>query len=380
MENTIRGSFSENQAAEIKLPATERLKFVKSLGAGKAARVELMKNEKGRVFAEKHFTNGSILTRWTYKLAFQAPLPYRTNINAVATAYYTRKVVRDLTVAWFGTPRVADALYIRWDNKHVGWVLGTEYIKGRGPDPVLRNSKYEISELMAFMDKLMDHLYEAGLYGPMWQADKGLSVPTSNFLLDENENWIWIDLESAVPGLRFFKPKPYLKDARQKGFIPLFADIDFEKLSNYLEKNQDLLLKYPLLQTTVKKLQAHMRAWKESEISIFRNRAQNKPRFFHEDKLKRNVTNQYLGAWKHEYEITRKVENRVRNSIWKLLSVLFFADLRYLVANENYRGRWIERKYFKMELKRRIPIGYRKKLLRNYIMSKFLFKELHLWL
>ncbi len=365
---------------EIKLAKSEQLKYVKSLGKGKAARVELVRDSQERFIAEKQFTCGSALTRWLYKLSFQAPLAYRNNVNAAATAFYTRQVIRDLTDFWFGSPRVAEAKYIRWDSENEGWVLGTEYIKGRGPDPNLRDTKFEIFELISYMDKLMEHLYEAGLYGPMWQADKRLSVPTSNFLLNEKNEWIWVDLESAVPALRLLRNSPYLREARKKGFVPLFGDIDFEKLARYIEKHQLKLSKYPALLKNIERLEHYMRAWKESELAIFRNRKNGQARFFNEMELKNNVIEQYVTTWKKEYTISQKTENRVRKSFGMLLLLLIFADIVALVTSKKYHAHWIENKYRKLEHKDRIPRGYREKLLANLILSKLVFKELQYWL
>lgn len=376
--------FGDNQLVdsinEIKLPTPSNLKFIKSLGKGKAARVELVKDTQKRLIAEKQFTRGSALTRWLYKLSFQAPLAYRNNIHAVATAYYTRQVIRDLTQFWFGSPRVAEAKYIRWDSKNEGWVLGTEYIKGRGPDPNLRDTKFEIFELISYMDKLMEHLYETGLYGPMWQADKRLSVPTSNFLLNAKNEWIWVDLESAVPALRLLTNKPYLREARKQGFVPLFGDIDFEKLAKYIKANRAKLNKYPELQENIERLERHMRAWKESELAIFRNRKNNKARFSNDKRLKMKVVDQYITTWQQEYTITKKTERRLRRSFGFFLLFLTFADTVCLITSNKYHARWIENKYRKLEHKNRIPRGYRKKLRSNLLLSKLVFKELQYWL
>jgi hypothetical protein len=362
---------------DIQLPESEQLKYIRSLGAGKAARVQLVKDSKGRLIAEKHFTRGSSMTRWLYKLSFQAPLPYKNNVHAVATAYYTRQIVRDLTEFWFGTPRVAEAKYIRWDEQNECWVLGTEFIKGRGPDPNQRGTKFEIFDLTSYMDDLMDHLYESGLYGPMWQADKGLSVPTSNFLLNDRGEWIWVDIESAVPALRLLRNRPYLREARKAGFVPLFSDIDFGKLDKYIKKNRSKLSKFASLQKNIKKLKFHMREWKESELALFRN---SKTRFFKEDKVRAKVVDQSVSTWKREYTISKKTETRVRRSFTLFLLFLLFADTACLVSSKKFHAQWIENKFKKLEQKDRIPRGYRKKLFGNLILSKLVFKELQYWL
>ena len=364
-------------AGDIQLPESEPLKYIRSLGAGKAARVQLVKDRKGKLIAEKHFTRGSAMTRWLYKLSFQAPLAYRNNEHAVATAYYTRKVVRNLTEFWFGTPRVAEAKYIRWDKKNEGWVLGTEFIKGRGPDPNQRGTKFEIFDLTSYMDDLMEHLYEAGLYGPMWQADKGLSVPTSNFLLNDQGEWIWVDIESAVPGLRLLRNRPYLKEAREAGFVPLYGDIDFVKLEKYVKAHRSELSKFTKLKNNIKKLKYHMREWKRSELALFRN---GKTRFFQEERSRAKIVDQYVATWKRDYTISEKTENRVRRSFIFLLLFLLFADTVCLVTSKKFHAVWIENKFRKLEQKDRIPRGHRKSLMKNLLLSKLVFKELQYWI
>ena len=365
---------------KIILPEREHVEVVKNLGSGKAARVLLVKRVNGELVAEKQFVHGNILTRGLYKLCFQAPLPYRTNRFAIASAYYTRKVVMHLTEFWFGTPRVADARYIRWDDGNCGWVLGTEYIEGRGPNPLLRNGNYEIFELEAFMDRLRDHLMESGLYGPIWQSDKSLSVPTSNFLLNGKNEWIWIDLEAAVPNLRFIKNKSYLKESKMEGFSPLFGDIDFDKLFEYMEKNRDRIKNYKLLKSYANKLRHFMVEWKYREIAIFRTASEYKIKESEKKKRNMEITNQYLDAWREEYGLSYSMEIRIRRSRFFLLLFMAFADLFYIVLNRQYFNRWIEQKYQKLEDRGRIPAGYRKNITINWIMSKFLFKELQLWL
>jgi hypothetical protein len=359
------------------MPKSERLKYIRSLGAGKAARVKLMKDRKGNLIAEKHFTRGSSMTRWLYKLSFQAPLAYRNNKHAVAAAYYTRKVVRDLTEFWFGSPRVAEAKYIRWDEQNDGWVLGTEFIKGRGPDPNQRGTKFEIFDLTSYMDDLMEHLYEAGLYGPMWQADKGLSVPTSNFLLNDKGEWIWVDIESAVPGLRLLRNRPYLREARKAGFVPLYADVDFEKLDNYIKTHSAELSRFRSLQENISKLKFHLTEWKKSELALFRN---GKTQFFQDDQVRAKVVDHYVSTWKRDYTISKKTEARVRRSFLFLLLFLLFADTACLVSSKKYHAAWIENKFRKLEQKDRIPRGYRKNLMKNLILSKLVFKELQYWI
>src|SRR5919108_2704725 len=101
-------------------PITLALDHLRTLGRGRGARVELVRDRRrNRLVAEKVFGVGrgwsSRLVDTLYGLCFQAPFPYRTTASAVWSAYYRRKAIRLLTEYWFGEPCVADALYVRWD-------------------------------------------------------------------------------------------------------------------------------------------------------------------------------------------------------------------------------------------------------------------------
>jgi hypothetical protein len=88
---------------------------------------------------------------------------------------------------------------------------------------------------------------------------------------------------------------------------------------------------------------------------------------------------QYVSAWKKEYNISEKTERRLRGSQLFLYLFLVFADMFYLVIDEDYNKRWKESKFRRMEDDGRIPVGYRKNLRTNWFYSKFIFKELHYW-
>src|SRR5919108_147372 len=128
----------------------------------------------------------SLITNTLCRLCYQAPFPYRATASAVWAAYCRRKALRLLTEYWFGVPCVADALYVRWDAESKAFVLGTEYIAGRGPrlsppDPYLVQRWLggralpprpidDMDTLVAFMDQLRSLLQESGFTGTQWQV------------------------------------------------------------------------------------------------------------------------------------------------------------------------------------------------------------------
>ncbi|HSF30889.1 MAG TPA: hypothetical protein VLK82_10525 [Candidatus Tectomicrobia bacterium] len=114
-------------------PITLTLEFVRTLGPGRGARVDLVRDLRTDcLIAEKVFGFGrgwsAPLTNALYRLCYQVPFPYRRTASAARAAYYRRKALRLLTEYWFGVPGVADALYVRWDSASKAFVLGTEYV------------------------------------------------------------------------------------------------------------------------------------------------------------------------------------------------------------------------------------------------------------
>ncbi len=171
--------------------------FVRYLGMGVGAEVNLVRDPAtGRLCAEKLFRSkpsvSAFIRDTLYWVCFQAPFPYRTNMDAIQAAVFRRKVLRSLTEFWFGRPLVAEAWYTRWDDTAKAYVLGTEYVAGRGPRPAeynphilrdfFRNSagrlanrvfraetqkvtstRWEIDEVTHWLDELKTRFHEAYL-------------------------------------------------------------------------------------------------------------------------------------------------------------------------------------------------------------------------
>ncbi len=250
-------------------PEEVSLEFVRNLGSGRAAEVQLVKNTlTGELYAEKLFNSKKSVAElgrnFIYWTCFQSAFPYNSKDNAIKASMFRRKVLRELTEFWFGKPLVADAFYTRWDEKSQGYILGTEYIEGRGPkpgefnprsfrnfflnypirfckmlfgnrDPKIEGPSWEIDEVATDLDKFKSKFHEAGFIGSVWQVDKMLSVPTSNLLRDKNGNWILVDVESGMPALVLLS---HIWSSIRFGSFPLFDDTDFPKLRKYLDANR----------------------------------------------------------------------------------------------------------------------------------------------
>jgi hypothetical protein len=157
--------------------------------------------------------------------------------------------------------------------------LDTEFIAGRNVSlrhPINKVGHKELGELRyQIMKPLQKRLIESGFDGLVWQAGKGNPVALNNFLIDDASTdeltFVWIDMESGVPALfplnvltlfTFYLPKSF------KHKIPLFDDVDINKLKNYVNNHQTDLErelereKYWELLDYIQKLKNHQKKWK----------------------------------------------------------------------------------------------------------------------
>jgi hypothetical protein len=325
-------------------PVELLLEKVATLGRGRGARVDLMRDlRRGRLIAEKVFRTGwgvsSLLTHALYRGCFQSPFPYRTTVRAVWAAFYRRKAIRLLTEYWFGEPRVADALYVRWDGVENTFVLGTEYIDGRGPRvsspdpdaprpwPRLRppqDARDEMSELIAFMDRLRAHLGESGFVGAQWQVDPGTLVATANFLRQQGR-WIAVDLESGVPAVTM--PR-YVWQGLRLGRLPLFDDTDFAAAWSYHNRHTEPLTrrlgpaKAGYLRYALKELEVQERLWKAGEVALLRE-----PSRWTLAERRDHVRRHTLDRWLQEARISPEAASQAAASTARFLAHGLFGGM-----------------------------------------------------
>jgi hypothetical protein len=303
-------------------PITLTLEHIKTLGRGRGARVDLVRDLRtNRLMAEKVFGFGhgisSLITSILYRLCYQASFPYRATASAVWAAYFRRKALRLLTEYWYGVPCVADALYVRWDTESKAFVLGTEYIAGHGPrlsspDPYLlqrwlgRRSLPprpvdDMDTLVAFMDQLRSHLQESGFTGAQWQVDRRTLVATANCLHD-GDKWVVVDLESGVPAVTM---PQYLLQGLHMGRLPLFDDTEFATLWSYVERHEEAVSQrlgpegLRDLRRVIKELEEHERLWKMGEIALLRE-----PRRWARPEDRAHIRRQALDRWLQEGRIS----------------------------------------------------------------------------
>ncbi len=338
------------------------LERIEYLGSGHAGKVyKVVDPKSGKLYAEK-VRDSTPFAKRIYLLAFQAPPPDR-NEHAVITAKLTRNLLKIILERWHnedpGIPLIADAVGIKYSEEERAYSLITEFIEGRGPIP----GTYEIFELMECMDTLSEKLFEAGLYGPAWQTDKSNMTSTANFKLNKKDNrWYWIDTEPGMIAIRLARKKRYIKAAKKAGFGPLFADIDFEKLRNYVKRER-----IEGLEGLIDDLEREMKEWKRSEISLFRDGGFDKNK----------VREWYVEAWTKERYLSNNTQKLLKKSTLAFYLYLVFGHLTSLALNDRYKSKIIEEKFKDLEEEEIVPKGYRKHVIANYILSALSPKVIH---
>jgi len=271
---------------------------IRVLGQGRAAEARLVQatNETGEsvMCVEKIFHPG-LLTRSIYRAAFQTSFAYQHNEDAIRACFYRRRVAAAIVEAMIPVLKVAQPLYVRWNESTQALVLASEFIRGRGiipqdVDPTMirrwlaKNlagrsrpesttiEQEEIAELLSLMTRLESLLIECGLTGSGWQVCKRAMVSTANLLRTES-GYVVVDLESGIPSV--LVPVYVLQGIRLQS-LPLFDDLDPIQLQSWLLDHNDHLTaklgdtRLQQIKADVSSLILHNENWKLSEPAIGR--------------------------------------------------------------------------------------------------------------
>ena len=198
--------------------------------------------------------------RTLYWIAFQAEYPYSSNLAALIAAKYRRDVAGRLTLHRFHREVVAPIIDITPIGTWFG--LRSQLVIG---DEVARDDESQrfLTEVAAFFDA-------TGL--PVWQINPNSPTAYGN-LIKTPQGYKIIDLESGVPS-----PTPITGSWRrtvEAGFVPMFDDIDFYRLRDYIAHNQDSLIAsfgqdwVSRLNSDVDSLELATRLWKSGERRLW---------------------------------------------------------------------------------------------------------------
>lgn len=273
------------------------VRVLKTLGHGRAARAELVDAEMpdGRVLrcVEKVFDPG-LLTRTIYRCSFQSPFAYQSNRDAILASFYRRRVAAAVLAGSKIDVSIAAPIYVRFEPTVRSWVLGAEWINGRGIKPApadpnrvrrwlagnssgsesgqLAGQPHEVDVLVETMGRLETMFERCGLVGSGWQVAPRALVSTAN-LLRTGERYTIIDLESGIPAV--LVPR-YLLSGLRDCSLPPFDDLDAQRLRSWIDENK-LLLTFRIgeqglaqLRDDSEQLITHTSRWKESEVALAR--------------------------------------------------------------------------------------------------------------
>ena len=168
------------------------------------------------------------LVRILYWIAFQAKFPYETNAAALESGRFRRQIASLLTIHRFGKDLVAPVTTI--DCTHGNCSFVTEFIPGE----LAKNDE----PAQKFLGEVTECFAEAGL--SVWQVNPRNPHSHTNLILTPEGDYKIIDLESAVISL--FPAPGQFRSSLKSGNIPIFDDIDFPRLRNYVSTNEAALM------------------------------------------------------------------------------------------------------------------------------------------
>ena len=201
------------------------------------------------------------LVRLRYWLAFQAKFPYEYNVAALDAGKYRRQIASLLTIHRFGKDLVSPVTAV--DCEHGRYSFVTEFVPGEkvGND----------AEAKRFLGQVTDIFAEAGL--GVWQVNPHNPHAHTNLIRTPEGDFKIIDLESAVVTL--LPARGQFRSALKSGNFPIFDDISFPRLRQYISTNQAGLEASlgPDGLAGLKRATGHaeraISAWKESEPRIW---------------------------------------------------------------------------------------------------------------
>lgn len=160
-----------------------------------------------------------------YRLAFQAPFPYRANRAALDAAVHRRNLAGMLTEYWYGDNRVARAIGIEEIDGRLA-IVG-ELVDGTEPR--------HCDRARAFLFDLASRFDQVGL--PSWQIDPRQPRAIGNLIERPDGTFMIIDLESGLVS-PLASPRAWWRAIR-RGSVPLFDEVYFDLTRQYVEREAD---------------------------------------------------------------------------------------------------------------------------------------------
>ena len=167
------------------------------------------------------------IVRLLYWFSFQAKFPYESNVASLNAADFRRQIASLLTRHRFGKDLVAHVTAINCAHGSCSFV--TEYVPGDLAENDERTKEFlgQVSELFA----------DAGL--SVWQVNPRNPHAHTNLIQTAEGDLKIIDLESAV--VTPFPAPGQWRASFKRGAVPVFDDIDFNRMRVYVDTNAKAL-------------------------------------------------------------------------------------------------------------------------------------------
>ena len=201
------------------------------------------------------------LVKLLYWLAFQAKFPYTSNPVALRAASYRWQIASLLTIHTFGKDLVAHVSSVSCPHGDCSFV--TEFVPGDRAE--------NDEDARRFLARVSSAFAEAGL--SVWQVDPRNPHFHTNLICSPEGEFKIVDLESAVVSLL---PAPgQWRSSLKSGNIPIFDDIDFARLGDYITTNETALRAslgpegLTELRGAAHRCEQAIREWKDAEPRIW---------------------------------------------------------------------------------------------------------------
>ena len=201
------------------------------------------------------------VVRLLYWIAFQARFPYEGREISLHAAEYRRKIASSLTLHKFGKDLVAPVTAVNCMHGNCSFV--TEFVAGE---------KVENDDgARLFLGQVAQTFADAGL--GVWQINPRNPHAHTNLIRTADGDMIIIDLESAV--VTPFPAPGQWRSALRLGTVPVFDDIDFERLRAWTKENESALQTslgrdgLAEFQEAIDKGEDAIRTWKDAELRIW---------------------------------------------------------------------------------------------------------------
>ena len=201
------------------------------------------------------------IVRLLYWISFQAKFPYESSETSLHAAEYRRKIASFLTRNRFGKDLVAPVTAVNCMHGSCSFV--TEFVAGEKVE--------NDDEARLFLGEVAQTFADSGL--GVWQINPRNPHAHTNLIRTADGDMIIIDLESAV--VTPFPAPGQWRSAFRIGTIPVFDDIDFERLRAWAKENESALQtslgrdSLAEFQEAIDKGEEAIRIWKDSEPRIW---------------------------------------------------------------------------------------------------------------